>query len=89
MERRKFDGEFKVEAVNLVRARGVSIVQAAGKYFRLPDHFWQPGGLPNACPGFVLVRKAASANVDQKYLLGLEKTNNGRNVDKQGAFAGH
>ena len=29
MERRKFSREFKLEAVNLVRDRGVSIVQAA------------------------------------------------------------
>ena len=29
MERRKFSREFKLEAVNLVRERGVSIIQAA------------------------------------------------------------
>ena len=29
MERKKYSREFKVEAVNLVRERGVSIVQAA------------------------------------------------------------
>ena len=29
MERRKFSREFKLEAINLVRSRGVSIVQAA------------------------------------------------------------
>ena len=29
MERRKFSREFKLEAVNLVKVRGVSIVQAS------------------------------------------------------------
>jgi transposase len=29
MERKKYSREFKLEAVNLVKARGVSIVQAA------------------------------------------------------------